>query len=409
MAGNSLLNISMIAKEMLRVLKNELSFTAGVNRQYDSQFANSGAKIGSVINIRKPTRFTVTDGAALNIQDVADQSVALTLDTQKHVGFQFSSKELTLNIDDFSKRYVVPAAAALANKIDVDGLAQWVNVWNSVGIPGTTPATALVALQANQKLNESGCPMDGLRNLVVNPAAEAAVVDGLKSLFNNSPKLVDQYEKGYMGEAFGFKWKMDQNVATRTTGESHGLSPLVNTTTSADGDTTIVTDTWGGTVVSAIKKGDVFTIGSVFAVNPQSRVSTGSLQQFVATADGSADGGGNLTISFQPALQSTGAYQNIDSLPVDEAAITVVERVADDGTSSPQNLAYHRDAFVLGMADLELPGGVDMAARASDPESGISIRLVRAYDIVNDRFPIRCDVLYGWKTLFPELACRIQG
>lgn len=409
MAGNSLLNVSMIAKEMLRVLKNNTAFSSSINRQYDDQFANSGAMIGSVINIRKPTRFTVTDGQALNVQDVADQSVALTLDTQKHVGFQFSSKELTLNIEEFSKRYVTPAAAALGNKIDVDGLAQYVNVWNSVGVPGTTPATSLVFLQAGQKLDENGCPMDDQRTVIINPAAQAATVDALKGLFQQSDAIGEQYMKGRMGKGLGFTWKMDQNVAVRVTGESHALSPLVNTTSSADGDTTIVTDVWGGTVVNAVKKGDVFTIGSVNAVNPQSRISTGSLQQFVVTADGSADSGGNLTISFQPALQSTGAYQNIDSLPVDEAAITFVERVADDGTSTPQNIAFHKDAFVLGMADLILPGGVDMAARASDPESGISIRLVRAYDISNDRLPMRCDILYGYKTLFPELACRIQG
>jgi hypothetical protein len=253
--------------------------------------------------------------------------------------------------------------------------------------------------------------MDGKRSIVINPAAQSKIVFALKGLFQSSEKIAQQYEKGRMGEAIGAIWKMDQNVNVRTTGEAHGLSPLVNTPSTAakDGDATIVTDTWGGTVTNAVKKGDIFTLGGVYAVNPQNRTSTGALMQFTVTADGSADSGGNLTISFSPAFQSTGPYQNISALPADEAAITVVDSASDDGTSTPQNMAYHRDAFVLGMADLELPGGVDMASRATDKESGLSIRLVRAYDINSDTFPCRLDVIYGWAAVYPELACRIQG
>jgi len=406
--SNSLLTISMITKESLRMLKNELGFTKGVNRQYDSQFANSGAKIGSVINIRKPVRFTVTDGAALNLQDVTDQSVALTLDQQKHVGFQFSSKDMTLSIDEFGARYIKPAVVALANKIDYDGLGQYVNVWNSVGVPGTTPATALLALQAGQKLDENGCPRDGQRSLVMNPAAQAAMVDALKGLFQSSEKIKSQYDKGVMGEALGFTWKMDQNVQSFITGDNNGDTILVNTTTAADGDTTLVCDGFESGETGVLNKGDVFTIGSVFAVNPQTRQSTGSLMQFTVTANLNSSTV-NGTIAFTPAFQSTGPYQNITALPLDEAAVTPVQKVSADGVTTPQNMAYHRDAFVLGMADLELPGGVEMASRAQDPDAGLSIRIVRAYDINNDQHPCRLDVLYGWKTVYPELACRIMG
>lgn len=402
--SNSLLTISMITKEALRILKNQLAFAKGVNRQYDDTFANKGAKVGSVINIRKPVRFTVTSGASLNLQDVSDQSVALTLDTQNHVGFQFSSKDMTLSMDEFGPRYIQPAIAALANKIDLDGLAKYKDVYSSVGTPGTTPNTALLFLQANQKLNEMGCPVDGLRNLAINPAAQASTVDALKGLFQSSEKIKSQYEKGMMGEGLGFIWRMDQNVATRTVGPLGG-SPTVRVK-SADGDSTLSTQAWTSSAASRLKVGDVFTIGSVNAVNPQNRVSTGALQQFTVTADFSSDSSGNGVVSISPTIQTTGAYQNVDSLPAVSAAITVVGAA---NTVTPQNLAYHRDAFVLGMADLELPGGVEMAARASDPESGLSLRIVRAYDIVNDQHPCRLDVLYGWKTVYPELACRIQG
>lgn len=406
--SNSLLNISMITKESLRILKNELGFAKGVNRQYDNQFAKSGAKIGSVINIRKPVRYEVTDGASLNLQNQSDQSEALTLDSQKHVGFQFSSKEMALNIDEFSDRYIKPAIAALANKIDYDGLGLYTNVWNTVGTPGTTPATLALALSAGQKLDENACPMDGQRSIVLNPAGQAGMVDGLKALFQSSEQIKQQYEKGLMGVAAGFKWKMDQNVRIHTTGAANGDSPLIDDTTAADGDTSIHMDAFGNST-TVLKEGDVFTIDGVYAVNPQSRQSTGSLMQFVVQADVTSDGGGDADVTFLPALQSTGQYQNISALPANDAAVTVVGASVSDSVVTPVNLAYHKDAFVLGMADLPLPGGVDMAARASDPDSGLSVRIVKAYDINNDTFPCRIDVLYGWKAVYPELACRIQG
>lgn len=400
--SNSLLTISMITKESLRILKNNLVFAKGVNRQYDDRFANNGAKIGSVINIRKPVRFSVTSGAALNLQDVADQSVALTLDQQQHVGFQFSSKDMTLSIDEFGKRYLNPAIAALANKIDFDGMSQYKNVANLVGAAGTTPNTALVYLQANQKLNEMACPIED-RTVVINPAAQTSTVDALKGLFQSGDKIAAQYESGMMGQSLGFSFKMSQNVNSQTVGPLGG-TPLVNG--ASQSGSTLVTKGWTSAAASRLKKGDVFTIANVNAVNPQTRVSTGALQQFVVTADFSSDGSGNGSVSIYPAISSSGAYQNVDSVPADSAALTIVGTAS---TAYPQNLAYHKDAFVLGMADLDLPGGVEMAARASDPDSGLSVRIVRAYDINSDNHPCRIDVLYGWQTIYSELACRITG
>lgn len=401
--SNTLLNISMITKESLRVLKNELGFAKNVNRQYDSQFSKSGAKIGSVLNIRKPVKFTVTDGPSLNLQNQTDQSVALTVDQQKHVAFQFSSKEMALSIDEFSSRYIQPAVAALANKIDFDGLALYKDVYNAVGTPGTTPSTLAVALGANRKLSDSGCPVDGLRSAILNPAAEAGMIDGLKGLFHSGEQLKAQYEKGMMGVAAGFKWKMDQNVNVHVTGAQGGAG-LVNG--ASQSGNSLVTDGWSNSITGLLKEGDIFTIENVYAVNPQSRQSTGALQQFVVTADVNSDGSGNATISISPAITTSGAYQTVNSAPANNAAITVLGAAS---TSTPANLAYHKDAFCLGMADLPLPGGVDMASRASDPDSGLSIRIVKAYDINNDTFPCRLDVLYGWQTLYPELACRIMG
>jgi hypothetical protein len=402
--SNSLLNISMITKEALRELKNQLGFAKNVNRQYDSQFAKSGAKIGSTINIRKPVRFSVTDGAAMSLQNVADQSDSLTLDQQKHVAFQFSSKDMTLSVDEFRARYIAPAITALANKIDFDGLSQYKYVYNAAGTPNTVPQAIATILAAGRKLDDSGCPVDGDRHLVVNPACQASMIDKLSGLFQSSEKIKEQYEKGRMGLALGFNWKMDQNVNVHTCG-TQGGTPLVDgAQTGAAGS--ILLKGWTSAVATRLNLGDVITFDGVYGVNPVSGQSTGALMQFVVTEDMASTSGGAGTVKFAPFMVASGAYKNVSATPAGDAALTVLGASA---VVSPVNMAYHKDAFVLGMADLDLPSGVDMAARASDPESGLSVRIVKAYDINNDTFPCRIDVLYGWKTIRPELACRLHG
>lgn len=407
--GNSLLTISMIAKESLMEFKNQLGFTKGANRQYDKQFAVEGAKIGSVINVRKPLRYAVTDGPTLVVQDTQEDSIALTLDTQRHVGLQFSSKDLKLSVDEFRKRYIGPAVTALANDCDSTGLSTcYKQVPNFVGVPGVTPATALLYLQAGQKLDEFAAPMDGKRSMLVNPGAQATIVDALKGLFQSSSDIAKQYKRGQMGEGLGFDWSMSQNIP------AHKVGPLGGTPLADGGGTvtgaSISTKGWTSAAASRLKKGDVITFANVNAVNPQSKVSTGSLQQFVVTADFSSDGSGNGAVSIYPSIVTSGATQTVDAAPVDGAAILIfgAANTYHDAVT-PVNLAYHEDAFIFGCADLPQPGGVDMAAVARDPESGLSLRIVRNYDIVNDRFPCRLDILFGWKAFRPEWACRVQG
>lgn len=401
--ANTLLTISMITREALRVLENNLTFAKGVNRQYDDQFAKSGAKIGDTLNIRKPARYVGRTGATLSVEDHTETSVPLQLATQFGVDVQFTSKDLALSLDDFGKRFLNPAMATVANKIDRDGLLSYRDVFNAVGTPGTVPNSLLTYLNAGVKMDFQACPKDGERSIVVGPLAQATIVDALKGLFQSSDQIKDQYESGNMGRTAGFKWSMDQNVITHTFGPQGG-TPLVNGASQTG--TSLATKGWTASAASRLKQGDIFTIAGVNAVNPQTRQSTGQLAQFVVTADFSSDGSGNGAVSIYPAITTSGAFQTVDSSPADGAAITVMGTASQ---LSPAHLAYHRDAFCLGMADLPLPGGVDMASRISDNQLGVSIRMVRQYDIVNDRFPCRLDVLYGWKTIYSELACRVQG
>lgn len=408
--SNSLLTSDIIVKESLRELKNQLAFTKSVNRQYDDRFAQSGAKTGDTINIRKPSRYKVTDGATLEIQDTSDQSIPLTLDQHKHVGLAFSNKDLTLSVDNFKARYITPAVTALANSVDYTGYsAMYKQVYSSVGVPSASalPSTLKGFTQAKAKMAALGASVDDL-TAVVDPLVEASLVEGLKGLFQSSEQIKQQYEKGMMGMAAGSKFKMSQNVVKHTIGALGG-TPLMNGSTS-EGATTLVTDGWTAAAATRLKAGDVISIGSVYAVNPQTRQSTGELAQFVVTQDEASDSSGNLTIHLDRAIHAEGQYQNVDSLPQDGAAITIFGHASSYASIvCPQNMVFHRDAFVLGCADFELPNGMDMAARATDPESGLSLSFVRGFDIVNHRFISRLDILFGWKCVYPEFACRVVG
>ena len=402
--ANTLLTISMITREALMVLENNLTFTKGVNRQYDSKFGVEGAKIGTVLNVRKPPRYVGRTGTAIGIEDATETQVAVTLDTQFGVDITFTSEDLALKIDDFSKRFITPAVATIANKIDNDGMGLYTSIYNEVGTPGTTPNALLTYLTAGVKLDDEAAPMDGGRTLCITPLMQATIVDALKGLFQQSSAIASQYQRGQMGTAVGFEWYMDQNCNTHTSGAyTTSATPLMNGATST-GATSIVTDGWNSGS-STVKLGDVFTIAGVNHVNPQSRQSTGELQQFVVTANTTSSSGA-MTIPISPAIKTTTAFQTVDALPADNAALVFN---GAESTQSPTGIAHHKDAFTLAMADLPLPKGTDMAARVSDDQLGMSIRLIRDYDITTDKFPCRLDVLYGWAVLRPELACRISG
>ena len=379
--------------------------TRTVNRQYDDSFAVEGAKIGSTLRIRLPDRALVTDGAALQVQDDNEQFTTLAVASQKHIGVNFTTAELTMQLDDFADRVLKPRISQLASSIDADVANSFKSIYNSVGTPGTTPATSLVLLQAQQKLNENAAVMSP-RYATVNPAANAGLVEGLKGLFNPTDTISRQFKNGLMGtgvlgyEEISMSQSIKQHVAgTRSTADTI----LVNGTISTQGATTISID--GGTGSATVTVGDVFTIANVYAVNPQTRESTGALQQFVVTEANTATGGAWTDIKVSPAIYTAAhPLATVDSFPQDGAAVTFLG--AASGTYA-QNLVYHKDAITFATADLLLPQGVDMASR--QVHNGISLRVVRQYDINNDRMPCRIDVLYGYGVIRPQMAVRMWG
>ena len=392
----------MITRKALEILENNLVLTRNVNRQYDDSFAVEGAKIGSTLRIRLPDRALVTDGAALQVQDDNEQFTTLTVASQKHIGVNFTSAELTMQLDDFAERVLKPRISQLASSIDADVANAFKSIGNSVGTPGTTPGTSLVLLQAQQKLNENAAVMTP-RYATVNPAANAGLVEGMKGLFNPTDTISKQFKAGMMGTGvLGYEEiNMSQSIKQFATGSRSGTI-TVDGTVSAQGTSKI---TLNGTTGHTLAVGDVFTIANVYAVNPQTRESTGSLQQFVVTKANTAAASKFTDVEIFPAIYTSAhALATVDSFPQNLAAVTFVGAAS---TQYPQNLVYHKDAITFATADLLLPQGVDMAARAV--HNGISLRVVRQYDINNDRMPCRIDVLYGYSVIRPQMAVRLWG
>jgi len=399
--ANSLLTIDMITRKALEIFENNLVLTRNVNRAYDDSFAVEGAKIGSTLRIRLPDRALVTDGAALQVQDDNEQYTTLTVSNQKHIGVNFTSAELTMQLDDFADRVLKPRISQLASSVDADVANAFKSIYQSVGTPGTTPGTSAALLAGHQKLNEAAAPQN-MRYATVNPAGNAGLVEGLKGLFNPQDVISKQFKSGMMGTGvLGYdEINMSQSIKQHTTGD-WGTSITVTSTISTQGATSVGLSFTGSSKTWNV--GDVFTIAGVYSVNPQTRESTNSLQQFVVTA--AATGSSTATVSVSPAIYTSAhALATVNAFPASGAVVTMLGSAA---TQYPQNLIYQKDAITFATADLLLPQGVDMASR--QVHNGISLRVVRQYDINNDRMPCRIDVLYGYSVIRPQGAVRMWG
>lgn len=396
MATNTLLTPAIITKETLVILENNLVAAAKVNRQFENQFV----KIGSTLTVRKPNRYTVSSGPGLQIQNVTEPSTSITISNQNHVDFQFTSQDLTLTIEEFSERYLKPGAAALANVIDYGVIGNFTQIQNLVGTAGTIPNSFSSLAAVGQRMDEGAVPQDG-RVILLNPASYWGIATGLSTLYVRS--VAEPALKGFLAMIANFEVYMDQNTQAQTWGGFAGTG-VVNGANQTGSQ--IVTNGWTPSITGLFNVGDVVNFAGVFAVNPQSRASTGALQPFVITAQANSDSGGNSTLSVNPSVTTTGAYQTVTNSPANLARVTEPTSPSAS-TSYGQNLAFVRDAFGLVTVPMELPDGVDFRAR--EMYKGISMRVIRSYDVNNDVFPTRIDILWGTSTYYAELACRLTS
>lgn len=400
--ANTLLTNDLITNEGLSVLENEIVFAKKVNRPVDDMFGNADNQAGDTVKIRLPDRGTYRSGATFTPDNITESYATVTL-AQGGADCNFTSKELALDIAEFSNRILKPRIVTIANEIDRQGMALYSEIYNQVGTAGTSPNAASFALDAGVVLDDNSVARDGQRYAILSPKHNASMVGGLNGIFNPQGKIGDQYEKGLMGmDTLGLDFYSSQNTPSHTVGALGG-TPAMNGST-VTGATTLVTDGWTASAADRVAVGDVFTVAGVYAVNPITKTNTGRLMQFTATAVGASDGSGNMTISISPTIYSSGKFQNVSALPANNALLTFTGTAS---TAYSTSMIFHKEAFVMAMGQLPMVGGTDMCARKS--YNGMSMRLVRAYDVNNDKLPTRLDVLFGWEVARPEFAVRLIG
>jgi hypothetical protein len=394
--ANTLLTPTAVTRKALMILHQKLNFVGSIVRDYDDSFAKSGAKIGDSLKIRLPNEYTVRTGATLSAQDTTETSTTLTVSTQKGVDLNFTSTDLTLSLDDFSERILEPAMSVLAANIEYDAMSMYKDVYQSIWNGGAA-ATYNKVLDGRVLLNRSLTPSNA-RTANLNSLDMADLVKDTKTLFQDDTSIAKQYREGFMGRAAGFDFVENTMWPAHTRGAADGAY-VVNTSTGITSGTATITVATG---TGAMSKGDVFTIAGVFSVHPETKVSTGVLQQFAVAADYA---GGAGSVSVTPTPVTSGARQNITI--VSAGAGKAVTFAGTASTAVGTSMLYQKGAFAFATADLVMPQGVDFSAR--EVLDGVSMRIVRQYDINNDKFPCRLDVLYGYKTLRAQLAARYHN
>lgn len=403
--ANSLLTISMITRQAVRLFRNSNAFIQNINKQYSSEFGKDGAQIGTTLRIRLPNDFTVTDGPAFSGQNTAEQSTTLAIQYQRHVDLSFSSVDMTLSLQDFSERILEPAMNNLGGNvastimgISEGGVSNFVS--NVDGGGAIISPTSQTVLSAGALLSKRSAQMMD-RNLVVDPNTMAGVLGTMQGLFNPVADISKQYRTAQIYRALNFRWFEDQTVLVHTTGTF-----TAGTVNGADQTgTTLVTNAITGT----FNQGDIINIAGVNAVNRVTKATDGVLQQFVVTADVS---NGATSIPIYPAIiapassgPSAGAavqYQTCASAPANAAAISLVNTA---GETYRKNIAYVPQAVTMATADLKLPeGGQGQCSRAVF--DGISMRIIKDYYLPGtDQFVSRADCLFGALWVRPEWGC----
>lgn len=397
--ANTILTPTAVTRECARVLHQKLNFIGRLNRQYDDSFAKEGAKIGSTLKVRLPNEYTVRTGLTRSNQDTSEIATDLTVATVKGVDLDFTSLELALSMQDFSERIILPAMSTLAAAVEADALNMYQEVYNLYD--GDTLGFSFTSVtNARQTLTDNLAPPDP-RTLTLNTGHATKYMIDTKGLFHESEAIDAQYREGKIGKVAGFGGIYENTLlqphTTGTAAKTTGYT--VNGAVTTNGSTTVVVAT--GT--TTFKKGDVFTVAGCNRVHPETKVSTGVLQQFVVTADYA---GGAGTMSFAPAIYTSGGRQNVVAAGMANTS-AIVKVGAGASETLNQSIAFHKDAFAFVTADLPMPDGVDWARK--EVIDGLSVSLIRDF-VVNDRsFPCRFDILYGYKAIRPQLAARIHN
>ena len=404
--ANTNLTVDQVTNRAQMVLHQKLNFIGNVNRQYDDSYKTGGAKGGESIRIKLPNEFAIRTGATLSTSDVTQKAVTLTTGTQKGVDMVFTSQELTQDISLFSENYIEPAMSVLAANLESDALSMYKQVYNEISDLSEDPDLRDI-LDMGSRMTENLTPYSD-RCLLLRTRSNAALIDALKGLFNPDQNMDKHYREGQVANNFvGFQKVYENTLLPNHVGgtDDGTADDLVNAGTLTGGTATV--DTGTGTWTA----GDIFYINTVTRVHPETKADTTYHQPFVCT---NAESGSTTSIEFTPEIVTSGGGQNVAAAMANNDPLHKVESdnrvtlssATDIGASATYgiDLGFHKNAFAFATADLEVPKGVHFAGRRV--QDGISLRIIRDYSISADTMPCRLDVLYGYKAVRPQLACR---
>ena len=396
----------VLAKAAAMTIADNLQFTKSIAQADASDYDGvNGYSAGATIYVSKPARFVA--GTAFDmtstLQDLKEEKVALTLDIISNVGIEVNSLELatTVQLKSLIKRFVQPAAKTIAQDVEARMLVKAKNaVANQVGTAGSTVYDPDLILSAREKINKYLAPKDDERYFLHESTAGRGAVGARKGLFQSSEEISKQYKQGLVGIADGFNWLENELLPLHTNG-TQAVTGATLSGTAAEGATTLgITGTSGG----VLKAGTVFTIASVYAVHPITKVTQPFLQQFVVTADNTAVSTAYTGVPISPApyTSTSGGLQNVNRIPTSGDAIVIVSGAIS--TAYQTGLAFHKNAFRMVSVPLVMPTAVEYAAQ--ETYQGITCSVVRAFDVVKRRMITRLDYLGGIVADRPEWACR---
>lgn len=401
-------NPTLFAREMCASFHNKLKFIKTVDRSLDDQFKGVGAKNGGTLRLKEPAQFTVGTSAVIAVQDVVESYQEFTVATQRNVAINVGTYELSMNIDDLRKQVFAPAMDRLVAQVESTILSDiYKDIYNVTGDPDAEPDAMLDVLRANARISEGLAPT-GDRHLLMNAATMFPLVNSVGTYFHKASELERAFAEGYIGQAANLKWWESEMVPSHTNGNRDDTTPVVNTSTGITSGTATIAIT-ALDASSTVKRGDVFTVAGVWAVNLETKQRFPRLQQFTVTADGTASGGA-LTVAVSPTPRTSGARQNVEIVSAGSGKAVVFEAAGGSGDASAvltQPLAYQRDFCTVVFAELPTPPGAGWFAQ--ETHEGIPLRVWRAGDIINDQFPLRIDVIFGWKVRYPHWAARMRG
>jgi len=402
--ANTILTPDVITREALRVLHEKLTFVGAINKQYDSSFAKSGAKIGDTLRIRKPAQFHIRRGINMDspVQDYVEQTVPLTVQDIVGVDLEFGELDLTLDLDDFSSRIIEPAMSRIAADIEQDVLrtaqgqslvtaASAADLWKSI-------------LTSQAYLDNLTTPRDNNRCVLVDTMMQVDLVDTLKGLFQDSSAISSQYREGIMGRTAGADFYQSSYIPVT----EFSAEPTYSIVSFSEGNPDVGSNAGASMVITAtvpgiIVKGQVFELNNAnsdaWAVQPETKKQFPGQKVYVtAQADVVIPGAGDVVVPIAAPIisSSADARQNISDTPI------VADALAPGLSKS---LVFHKDFMTFATADLTLPKGTDMASRQTF--EGISIAMVRDFNIADRSYPVRFDVLYGTKVIRPEYGASV--